>query len=102
MPVFLRSDEALDRFIQTISALMESGKSQIILDFRQLALINSAGIAHLLRAAQEARPKGGDIKAIRLKPAIRELFQYTGIHTKIDILADEVEAIKQFQGISCR
>jgi anti-anti-sigma factor len=102
MPVYLRSDEALDRFIQTISALMDSGKNQIILDFRQLTLVNSAGIAHLLRAAQDARQKGGDIKVIHLKPAVRDLFLYTGIHAKIDILSDETEAIKRFQGIICQ
>ena len=102
MPIFLRGDEALDRFCQTISALMDSGKYQIILDFHRLTLINSAGIAHLLRAVQDARQRGGDIKVIRLKPAVRDLFHYTGIHTKIDILSDENDAKKRFQGITCQ
>ncbi|KPL07636.1 hypothetical protein AMJ86_03670 [bacterium SM23_57] len=101
MPVFLRSDEELDRFCQTISALMDAGRRQIILDFHRLSLINSAGIAHLLRAAQDARLHDGDIKVIRLKPAIRDLFHYTGIHTKIEILPDEDDAVKRFQEISC-
>jgi len=101
MPVYLRSDEAFDRFIQTIGALMDAGKCRIILDFRHLALINSAGIAHLLRAAQDARHKGGDVKVIRPKPAVRDLFRYTGMPAKIDILSNETDAKKRFQRIAC-
>jgi anti-anti-sigma factor len=102
MPVFLRSDEALNRFCQTIDALMDSGKLHLVLDFNNLTLINSAGIAHLLRAVQNARSRGGDIKAIRLKPAVRDLFHYTGIYTKIDLLQDEDDAIGRFQRTPCQ
>jgi anti-anti-sigma factor len=102
LPIFLRSDEMLNRFRQTLSALMDSGKNHLILDFHRLTLINSAGIAHLLRAAQDVRLKGGDLKAIRLKPAVRELFYYAGLHTKIDLLANESDAVKRFQGITCQ
>jgi anti-anti-sigma factor len=102
LPVFLRSDETLNRFRQTLSALMDSGKNYLVLDFSHLILINSAGIAHLLRAAQDIRLKGGDIKAIRLNPAVRELFQYTGLQRKIDILPNESDAVKRFQEITCQ
>jgi anti-anti-sigma factor len=101
LPVFLRSDEDLNRLRQTIGALIDSGKHNLILDFQRVTLINSAGIAHLLRAAQKARDRGGDIKAIRLQPAVRDLFQYAGIHTQIDLLSDESDAVKRFQEILC-
>jgi len=102
LPVSLRSDESLARFRQTISALMDSGKNRIILDFHRLELINSTGIAHLLRAVQDARMGGGDIKAIRLKPAVSELFHYVGLQTKIDCLPEEADALKQFQVTTCQ
>ena len=101
LPVFLRSDEELNRFCQTISALIDSGKNKLIVDFHRVTLINSAGIAHLLRGVQDARDRGGDVKAIRLQPAVRDLFQYAGLFTKIDLLTNEEEAVEKFQRISC-
>ena len=101
LPVFLRSDEDLNRLRQTIGALIDSGKCNLILDFQRVTLINSAGIAHLLRAVQKARDRGGDIKAICLQPAVRDLFNYAGLHSKIDLLSDEIEAVKRFQEIIC-
>ena len=102
LPVYLRSDESLVRFRQTVSALLDSGKNRIILDFHRLELINSTGIAHLLRAVQDARQRAGDIKAIHLNPAVSELFHYVGLHTKIDFLPDETDALKQFQETTCQ
>ena len=101
LPVYLRSDEDLNRLRQTIGALIDSGKCNLILNFQRVTLINSAGIAHLLRAVQKARDGGGDIKAIHLQPAIRDLFQYAGLLTKIDLISDEIEAVKRFQEITC-
>jgi anti-anti-sigma factor len=102
LPVSLRSDESLVCFHQNVSALMDSGKNRIILDFHRLELINSSGIAHLLRAVQDARLRGGDIKAIHLKPEVSELFHYVGLQTKIDCLPEEADALKQFQVTTCQ
>lgn len=70
--VDMRSGEA---FKAALMALYSDGNKEIILDFRQVNLINSHGIGKILMFYKRFREAGGQIYLAPLQGSIKEIFE---------------------------
>lgn len=66
------------------------GRRHLVLDLSDLEFMDSSGLNVLIKAGREARNTGGDLHLAAPTPAVRRLFEITGlsvatpIHTSVD------------------
>jgi anti-sigma B factor antagonist len=90
-PTAPRLEEALRR-------LLGEGRSRVVVNFRELSYIGSAGIGVFLEFLEESRRRGGDIKLSNLSPRVRAVFELLGFPKLIELYGQEEEAVGQFLG----
>ena len=81
-----------------LSRLIEKEQYKIIVSFKELDYISSAGLGVFMAFIEEVREKGGDIKLCAMKPRVFSVFDLLGFPLLFDILDDEVTAVKRFSG----
>lgn len=57
----------------------------VVLDLRELAFADSAGVHVVVNAGVRARAAGGRLVIVRAKPAVDRVFELTGIADALDI-----------------
>lgn len=84
-----QAQEALDE-------LVEEGARKILLDFRSLDYISSAGLRVLLATAKKLRASGGALRLCNLNETVAEVFQISGFNAIFDLYPSEAEALEDF------
>jgi anti-sigma B factor antagonist len=79
-----------------ISNLVEKGKHKILVNFRDLDYISSAGLGVFMAFIEDVREHGGDIKLTEMKPKVFSVFDLLGFPILFDIEAEEKEALVKF------
>ncbi|MCC6748432.1 MAG: STAS domain-containing protein [Deltaproteobacteria bacterium] len=59
---------------QLVQELVDGNHVRVIVDLHELTLIDSAGVAVLVSLFKKVRPRGGDVKLVRLVNQPREVF----------------------------
>ena len=62
---------------QTIQSLLDSGKTQVVLDLSGTQLMDSSGIGALIESATKVRAKGGDVRLAGVEKKMKNLFLMT-------------------------
>ena len=70
------------------------GENKFLLNFNGLDYISSAGLRSILAAAQQLKPKGGNIIFAGLKGPVKEVFQISGFATMFKIFENWEDALK--------
>jgi len=70
----------------------------VLLDFRDVSFIDSAGIGILVRLLTRARAARGDLKLCSVSSHIRDVLRSTKLHTILRAYDTEVDAIAAFCG----
>jgi anti-anti-sigma factor len=83
---------ALDSYVKDLLPL----QPHILLDFRAVPFIDSAGIGILVRLLTRARAAHGDLKLCAVTPHIRDVLRSTKLHTILKAYDTEVDAIAAF------
>ena len=96
-PVSLGDTSLLLR--RTIHELLESGRTQIILNFQEVTLIDSAGIGELAGAYQPLKSRGAKLKLLNPTKKIQGLLQLTQLDKVFEVHIDEQAAIQSFSKI---
>lgn len=79
-----------DDFEKRLLGLVGSGETSLVIDFKDLDYISSAGLRILLKAAKELKKKNGQMAFCAVKDYIREIFELSGfvsffpIHPTLD------------------
>lgn len=79
-----------DDFEKRLLGLVGSGETSLVIDFKDLDYISSAGLRVLLKAAKELKKKNGQMAFCAVKDYIREIFELSGfvsffpIHPTLD------------------
>ena len=60
-------------------ALIETGKTQLVLDLTNVSFIDSTGLGVLVAAHKRARAAGGYIRIAMAKPIVLQLFKLTAL-----------------------
>lgn len=83
----------LERALQD---LLESCIYNIIVNFRDLAYISSAGLGVFMAFIEDVRSNGGDIKLVGMSPKVYNVFDLLGFPMLYEIFDDEPEARDKF------
>jgi len=79
-----------------ISKSLGNGTYKILVNFRELDYISSAGLGVFMAFIEEIRDKGGDIKLTNMKPKVFSIFDLLGFPLLFDIEAEDKSALEKF------
>jgi len=72
------------------------GIDKILINFKDLKYISSAGLRILLATTKKLKVKGGELKLSNLVPIVKEVFDISGFSMIISVHNEEDEALKNF------
>jgi anti-sigma B factor antagonist len=81
---------------QTFQQLLDEKRYKIIVNFRDLAYISSAGLGVFMAFIEDARGNNGDIKLVGMSPKVYNVFDLLGFPMLYEIFDDEREAQLKF------
>ncbi len=81
---------------EAIQRLVDEGRYNIVIDFRELTYISSAGLGVFMGFIEEIRSKKGDIKMCSMSPKIYRVFDLLGFPTIYQIFEKYDEAAALF------
>lgn len=79
-----------------INTLIESGSRKLLINFKALEFISSAGLRVLLATAKKLRASGGDLKICSLNDTVQEVFDISGFSSILTVSKDQEEALASF------
>lgn len=79
-----------------ISELMDKRRSKILLNFRDVVQIDSAGIGELVAAYAIVKNKDGRLKLLNPPKKVCEVLKLTQLQKVLEVYADEELAIRSF------
>jgi anti-sigma B factor antagonist len=80
----------------SIDSIMKNGGNKILVNFRELDYISSAGLGVFMAFVEDIRTSGGDIKLSDMKPKVFSVFDLLGFPMLFDIESEENAAIEKF------
>jgi len=83
----------------TFSGLVDKGKYQIVVNFKDLAYISSAGLGVFMAFIEKIRENSGDIKLSSMNDKVFNIFDLLGFPLLYEIFKSEEEAVKKFNEI---
>lgn len=83
-------------FEQKIFKAIESGSTQMIVDFDDLDYISSAGLRVILKATKHLKRSEGAIILCSMQDYVKEVFEIAGFDTFLSIATDTNNALKMF------
>lgn len=84
----------------TIASMVSNGDLRIIVNFRDLDYISSAGLGVFMSFIEEIRSKGGDIKLTSMKNKVFSVFDLLGFPMLFDIDNEEEVSLSKFIKVS--
>ena len=79
-----------------LQQLVDEEKYNILVNFKDLIYISSAGLGVFMGFIENIRNNNGDIKLSSMNSKIYRVFDLLGFPTLYDILEDEQEALNKF------
>ncbi len=80
-----------------LESIIREGGYNIVVNFRELDYISSAGLGVFMVFIEEVRNKLGDIKLVSMQPKVFTVFDLLGFPMLFEILEHEDEAIANFR-----
>lgn len=81
---------------EILSELVHNKKFMLIIDFKQLEYISSAGMGLFVGWIDNIRGQGGDMHMVHLKPNVMKVFQILGFNRIFKIFENEKDAFQEF------
>ena len=81
---------------EAIASALSGGKENILLDFKAVTRMDSAGLGELVAAHKAVTEKGGSIRMVNIPSKLYNVLGMTQIITVFDIFDDENEALASF------
>jgi len=84
-------------FEEKLIEVIDTGCNTLIIDFKNVQFISSAGLRVLLLAAKKVKPQGGKILLSEMSKDVREVFDISGFSSIFEIhnsISDAVNALK--------
>ncbi|HPI74534.1 MAG TPA: STAS domain-containing protein [bacterium] len=81
---------------EAIQKLLDEEQVNILVDFKDLSYISSAGLGVFMGFIEEIRGKNGDIKMCSMSPKIYRVFDLLGFPTIYQIFERQEEALATF------
>jgi anti-sigma B factor antagonist len=85
-------------FEQRIFQAISNGSKNVVVDFKCLDYISSAGIRVILRATKAIKRKDGQIMLCCMHDYVKEVFDISGVGSLLSIVATLDDALQSFSG----
>jgi len=69
----------VERLRATITAAVEPGPSEVVVDLRAVTFLDSTGVGALIDARKQAMTYGSRIRVINPQPVVRRVLEVTGV-----------------------
>jgi len=79
-----------------VTELLNKGHNKILLNFAEVAYIDSSGVGSLVGAFTSVRNHKGELKLLNPTKNVQDVMQKTKLYTVLDIKDDEVAALRSF------
>ena len=79
-----------------VNELVEQGRTQIVVNLREVTYVDSCGVGVLVAKFVSVRRQGGDLKLLKLTPRSRHLMEICGLLNVFEIFDSETEAVASF------
>ena len=86
----------LSDFSTAVSALVESGQREILIDLSPVTYVDSATIGCLMDLYRQVHTAGGHLKLSGVQKRVETMLSMTGAQNFIEVHADEPSAVKSF------
>jgi anti-anti-sigma factor len=86
----------LGDFADAVSALIASGRRDILIDMTPVTYVDSATIGCLMDLYRQVTSTGGHLKLSSVQKRVETMLTMTGAQNFIEIHADEPAAVKSF------
>ncbi len=81
---------------EALSAAIDAGRTQIVLDLKQVEYMSSAGLRELVNALKKVKRGTGDLRLASVSPRVLEVLELSGLDTIFQIYESQVEAVGSF------
>lgn len=78
---------------KTLMALLDEGKTRVLLDFTDVAYIASSGLRVLLKLAQRLKIEGGQLQLCSANETVGEVFRISGFDKILDVRESKQQAM---------
>jgi anti-sigma B factor antagonist len=82
--------------------LVQSERYRIVVNFKDLSYISSAGLGVFMAFIEDVRKNAGDIKLTNMTPRVYNVFDLLGFPILYEIFKDESEAVNKFLGMGIK
>jgi len=79
-----------------IGELLEQGRTQVVLNLKEVTYIDSCGVGVLIAKLVSMRNKGGDVRLLNLTERSRRLMEISQLLNVFAIYESEPEAVSSF------
>ena len=86
----------LSDFSTAVSALVEAGKREILIDMSPVTYVDSATIGCLMDLYRQVHTAGGHLKLSGVQKRVETMLTMTGAQNFIEVHPDEPSAVKSF------
>ena len=84
-------------FSAMLSAIVDGGRTSLVLDLTDVMFIDSTGLSVLLNALRQVTHAGGQMAVVCSNPTVLRLFEITRLDTTLDIHAELEPALAAIQ-----
>jgi len=88
--------DTVEEFRTSMHDLAEQGQVKVVLDFSNIAFVDSSGLGGLVSAVRKFRQHDGDIKLACITDNVRPLVEIVRLHRIFDIFDAVDEAVNSF------
>ncbi len=83
-------------FQAALQALLDAEHNQIVVDFKDVDYLSSAGLRVLVSTQKAAQKAGGGLRLTQLSTRVMEVFELAGLTPVFEIYPDLIEAVGSF------
>jgi anti-anti-sigma regulatory factor len=94
----MRSSEGDPALRDEVHSRLLAGERKLVLDLREVPVIDSMTITEVVVCHKRARNAGADTRVV-LNPRGREVFEITRLHLVLDLYGDVDSALGAFAGL---
>lgn len=80
---------------ERLAQALSNGTRSVVIDFKQLDYISSAGLRVILKTAKTLKRENGKLLLCCMQDYVKEVFEIAGFDSFLPILASREEALRQ-------
>jgi anti-sigma B factor antagonist len=88
--------DGADLLRDTLQRLLEQGRANLVLNFRDVPYIDSQAMAVIIRTHATLGRLGGGLKLLQVTGHVRELLTVTGLSSVLEMFDTEADAVASF------